>query len=100
VGDPSWTVVGTGDFAGNGTDDMLWRNASTGALVEWVMNNGTVSSSATLLTSLRMTVAGTGDYTGNGTDDILLNNAMTGTTSAWLINNGTLVSAQGNRISK
>ena len=30
-----WTVAGTGDFNGDGRDDILWRNDS-GALINWL----------------------------------------------------------------
>jgi hypothetical protein len=46
----SWNVVGTastayqvagiGEYYGNGTDDILWRNATTGDVGVWAMNNG------------------------------------------------------------
>jgi hypothetical protein len=35
----SWDIVGTGDFNGDGTDDILWRNTS-GALGMYDMDNG------------------------------------------------------------
>jgi len=33
-------VAGIGDCYGNGTDDILWRNATTGDVAIWAMNNG------------------------------------------------------------
>jgi hypothetical protein len=30
VADLNWKIVGTGDFDGNGTNDVLWRNSATG----------------------------------------------------------------------
>jgi hypothetical protein len=44
-----WQAVGTGDFTGNGTDDVLWQNSS-GAVVDWMMQNGKIQS-ANLLTN-------------------------------------------------
>jgi hypothetical protein len=41
--DASWQVAQIGDFNGNGTSDILWRN-STGALVEWTMNGAQVTA--------------------------------------------------------
>src|SRR4029077_19325338 len=46
VPDSSWSVVGIGDFNGNGDTDILWRQGTTGSLVEWLMNGSSVSSSA------------------------------------------------------
>ena len=36
----TWTIVGTGDFDGDGKSDMLWRDGS-GNVAIWFMN-GTV----------------------------------------------------------
>jgi hypothetical protein len=33
-----WQIAGTPDFNGDGTDDILWRNAS-GQVVTWEMQN-------------------------------------------------------------
>src|SRR5437763_17079938 len=36
---PSWHVKGTGDFYGNGTSDMLWRQTASGAMdIETITN--------------------------------------------------------------
>ena len=39
-----------GDYTGNGTDDILWRNSGTGQTVEWLMSGGAPASGASLLT--------------------------------------------------
>ena len=33
-----WQVAGLGDLNGNGTEDVLWRNTSTGETAAWMMN--------------------------------------------------------------
>jgi hypothetical protein len=35
---PQWQVVGVGDFNGDGHADVLWFNASTGQLSEWLLD--------------------------------------------------------------
>ncbi|HKF68405.1 MAG TPA: N,N-dimethylformamidase beta subunit family domain-containing protein, partial [Vicinamibacterales bacterium] len=35
---PPWQVVGVGDFNGDGHADVLWFNASTGQLSEWLLD--------------------------------------------------------------
>jgi hypothetical protein len=78
-----------GDFNGDGTSDLLWRNAATGAVVDWSMNGGTADGKATLRTDPAWTVAGVADVTGNGTADILWRNSATGAAALWLMNDGT-----------
>jgi hypothetical protein len=43
----SWSVVGTGDFNGDGKGDVLWRDSSGNAAI-WLMNGGAVSSVGSL----------------------------------------------------
>jgi hypothetical protein len=80
-----WDIVGTGDFTGNGTDDVLLQNGGT--VVDWIMNDGKYQSGNVLSTSVAgWTAVGTGDFTGNGTDDLLLQNG--GTVVDWIMKDG------------
>ncbi|HKH28490.1 MAG TPA: hypothetical protein VKA61_09170, partial [Sphingomicrobium sp.] len=49
----SWQVVETGDYNGDGRDDILWRN-SNGAFTNWLAqaNGSFVSNDANASTSL------------------------------------------------
>lgn len=40
-----WVVVGTGDFNGDGTTDLLLRNSNTGVVTDWLMSGGQYSGS-------------------------------------------------------
>ena len=67
-----YQVVGVGDFTGNGTSDILWYNASTGATDEWLINNGHWAGSVDLGTHPGgFQIAGVGDFTGQGTKGLL-----------------------------
>jgi serralysin len=80
---------GVGDFYGSGTDDILYRNSSSGdtwvegissgAASGWYQIGGSNSS---------YSVTGVGDFFGNGTDDILFRNSSTGDTWFEAISNG------------
>ena len=50
VGDPTWQIMGTGDYNKDGNIDILWRyNGAGGYNVIWYMNGVAWSSSAELL---------------------------------------------------
>ena len=64
----SWQIAGIGDFDGNGSTDILWRDAS-GNVGMWLMNGTSISSTAVLgSVPLNWSVAQTGDYDGFGSD--------------------------------
>jgi Ca2+-binding RTX toxin-like protein len=71
----SWRVVGSGDFNGDGRDDLIWRN-DRGVFTSWLghANGGFVSNDANAWRSdipVTWQVAGTGDFNGDNRDDVL-----------------------------
>ncbi len=82
----SWHIAGTGDFNGDGRDDILWRN-DNGAMTDWLgQSNGSHLNNPNASTSLSTSwvIAGTGDFDGDGRDDILWRNDDTGDMTNWL----------------
>ena len=81
-----WSVAGTGDFNGDGRDDVLWRNAN-GAVTNWLgqANGGFAGNIANSYNNpgTGWSVAGTGDFNGDGRDDVLWRNTA-GDVTNWL----------------
>jgi hypothetical protein len=91
----AYAVVGVGDFyaTGNtnahGTDDILFRNNTTGAMGFFAVSNGVVTGWHDLGgSSTAYSVVAVGDYYGNGSDDILFRNATNGDVGYFSISNG------------
>jgi probable HAF family extracellular repeat protein len=93
----AWSIQGTGDFNGDGTPDILWRNAN-GDVVVWLMGTppyqvGKIASSADLgVVPSAWTIQGTGDFNGDGKTDILWRNAN-GDVVTWLMNGGAIAAS-------
>ncbi len=68
-----YSLVGVGNFTGNGTSDILWQDAATGDVDEWLINNGKWAGSIDLGGHPgNFQVAGAGALVnGNATSDIL-----------------------------
>ena len=81
-----WYLIGSGDFNGDGREDLLWRDRVTGAVTNWLAQDdgsfvGNFENSAASQT-LTWGFAGTGDFDGDGRDDILWH-AENGTVARW-----------------
>jgi glucose/arabinose dehydrogenase len=67
---PGWTLVGTGDFNGDGRADLVFQNAVTPQIAVWLMNGGAIVGSQAYSSggAPLVTVA---DLNGDGIDDFV-----------------------------
>jgi feruloyl esterase len=85
----TWKIAGIGDFDGNGSTDILWRDSS-GNVGIWLMNGTSILSTAVLgNVPLTWSIAQTGDYNGSGKTDILWIDNV-GDVGAWFMNGTTI----------
>jgi uncharacterized repeat protein (TIGR03803 family) len=100
IGQPpaSWHPVATGDFSGNGMDDIVWEydnstnplDPNNGDVAIWMMDGATpVSEQVIQQVPTSWQVVTTGDFFGNGKDDIVRQNTNNGSAAIWQMNGPT-----------
>lgn len=76
--DPTWSVIGIGDFDGDGRADILWRHPQ-GKLTIWHMTGGlrtgeTIPAASAPPASMRL--AGVADFDADGRSDLLWRDSL------------------------
>jgi hypothetical protein len=89
--DPSWQIVGVGDFLGNGQVDLVWENSVTGERGIWLLKALALSRIIPLPTEpISWHIAGAADFDGDGQADLVWENTVTGERGIWLLKAGAL----------
>lgn len=78
---PPWTMQAIGDFDGDGSSDMFWRNGQTGENTAIIAAR--YERSITSVTSQDWQVVGAGDFDGDDKSDLLWRNRRTGANAIW-----------------
>jgi hypothetical protein len=80
-----WMLTHSGDFNGDGTTDLVWRNAATGETALWLMVDGRMEQGAIVMADADWRVTHVADFDGDGRSDLLWHDAATGQTAIWLM---------------
>jgi len=94
----AWTVAGIGDFDGDGKDDILWRNTSTGQNYIYFMDGTTIKPTEGYLRTVAdasWNVAGVADFDGDGKADILWRNSSSGQNYLYPMNGTSIKPTEG-----
>jgi hypothetical protein len=80
-----WEIKTVGDFDGDGTDDIFWRDPQ-GNTAMWLMGGPEIVSSNVLqVKSPGTVIVDAGDVNGDGKDDVVWRDKLTGATIVWLM---------------
>ena len=86
----AWGIAGTGDIDGDGTEDLVWHNSSSGRVVIWfldpdgVFNRSQQVVDANLATT--WSIQGVKDMNGDGVPDLVWHQSTTGRAYVWALN--------------
>ncbi|MEP7206431.1 MAG: VCBS repeat-containing protein, partial [Casimicrobiaceae bacterium] len=81
-------IYKTGDFDGDGREDLFWRNESDGTNAIWYFRGGNIVDSADFFVGTPLAqwrIDATGDFDGDGHEDLMWFDIGNGSTVRWLM---------------
>src|SRR5262245_43454914 len=82
-----WHIQGSGDFDGNGTDDIIWQ-ADNGQVAMWLMDGTTpsfVGGVGPFNPGADWQIKGVGAFDGDGKSDLVFQSQSSGQVAMWMM---------------
>jgi hypothetical protein len=93
----NWNLVGSGDFNGDNSTDLLFQNSTTGDLAYWYMHGTTATEIHTVTPvnpGTNWNVVGVFDFNRDGYPDILFQNSSSLDLFVWYMRGTTMIGGQ------
>lgn len=87
----TWTLHGSGDFDGNGSDDLVWRDTANARYVLWFMNDAVREGVAVKRLPTTWRLAAVDDFDGDGRADLFWHEPRSRATRLWLMRGATVL---------
>jgi hypothetical protein len=96
---PNQIIQGAADLNGDGRDDLVYRDATSGSVSYWVLDTNlsvmSLNPINTTPVTLEWDLVGFGNLDGDGDDDIIWRRNTDGFTVAWIMQGGGISSVSG-----
>jgi hypothetical protein len=83
-----YNLIGTGDFNGDGTSDVIWQNKSSGQAEIWMMSNNHVATDIPIGNLGGYNLIGSADLNHDHQTDLVWQNKSSGNVDVWFMGNG------------
>ena len=95
-GQSAWRIVAVGDISGAGRSSIVWRNTSTGEVLEWRLDaNGYLAETRTYpALALGWQFRGLADTDGDGIKDVVWLHSADGQVAIWRLAGGSVLATQ------
>ena len=85
----AWGIAGTGDVDGDGTEDLVWHNSTSGRVVIWFLDPDGVFRSSQQVIDVNLStywkIKGVEDMNGDGVPDLIFHHATMGRAHIWYL---------------